>query len=379
MSSAAAQTLWVYGPPGVGKSTTAWMLYERLVEAGTPSAYVDVDQIGMCYPEQDSDPVRNALKARAAGQVLRNFITAGATRCVVSGVLDPYAFDVYAAQLTGLGITFCRLTVEPDELHHRNLTRGGRDEEALAEALLDAADLNRRDLGHPVIDTQASDPRQVTDHIAAAWQSALDAGAFPSAPTALASLDPGAPTLAPGRVVFICGPAAVGKSSVGWEVFSSWLAAGRTTAFVDLAQIGFLNVSGIAQPELVQLKAANLAALWSTFADAGADHLVVNGEIASALEAEVYRAALPKTESTIYRLTADAPTLRERVYERGLGLGPPLAGDRLKGQLADVLDRAALDAAAQAEALKAERFGDQVLDTTHLTVAATSAAIADRL
>jgi len=38
---------WLYGPPCVGKSTTAWELYDHLM-GGEPRAYFDVDQVGMC-------------------------------------------------------------------------------------------------------------------------------------------------------------------------------------------------------------------------------------------------------------------------------------------------------------------------------------------
>lgn len=37
--------LWLSGPPGVGKSAVAWVIYERLQGAGAAPAYVDVDQL----------------------------------------------------------------------------------------------------------------------------------------------------------------------------------------------------------------------------------------------------------------------------------------------------------------------------------------------
>ena len=56
--------LWLCGPPGVGKTAVAWEIYERLDRAGSAPAYVDVDQLGMCYPPPASDPERHMLKAR---------------------------------------------------------------------------------------------------------------------------------------------------------------------------------------------------------------------------------------------------------------------------------------------------------------------------
>jgi adenylylsulfate kinase-like enzyme len=40
---------WLYGPSGVGKTTTAWALYEQLAREGVRTGYVDIDQLGMCY------------------------------------------------------------------------------------------------------------------------------------------------------------------------------------------------------------------------------------------------------------------------------------------------------------------------------------------
>jgi len=55
--------LWLGGPSGVGKSTVGWELHQLL--DGT--AYVDTDQLGLCYPETAADPCSHRLKARNLG------------------------------------------------------------------------------------------------------------------------------------------------------------------------------------------------------------------------------------------------------------------------------------------------------------------------
>lgn len=80
--------LWLYGPPGVGKSSVAWLVRERLSAAGVRVGYVDVDQLGMCYPGNDVDPGRHLLKSRNLAAVGRNFAAAGARGVVVSGVIN---------------------------------------------------------------------------------------------------------------------------------------------------------------------------------------------------------------------------------------------------------------------------------------------------
>jgi adenylylsulfate kinase-like enzyme len=42
--------IWITGPSGVGKTTVAWRLWTRLKARGVPVAYVDIDQLGMCFP-----------------------------------------------------------------------------------------------------------------------------------------------------------------------------------------------------------------------------------------------------------------------------------------------------------------------------------------
>jgi hypothetical protein len=69
-------------------------------------------------------------------------------------VLEPRAFTIYGDQLRRVDVTFCRLTVGLEELRRRNLERGGRDREDLAQAVREAVDLDHSDFVHPVINTQ---------------------------------------------------------------------------------------------------------------------------------------------------------------------------------------------------------------------------------
>lgn len=119
--------LWLYGPPSVGKSATAWALYAHLL-SGEPRGYFDIDQVGMCYPEPDDDPGRYALKARAATALVRRLTHAGARSVIISGVLDEGSSRDLLEELGAFGVTFCRLRVEPEELRRRLQSRYGPDE-----------------------------------------------------------------------------------------------------------------------------------------------------------------------------------------------------------------------------------------------------------
>ena len=56
--------------------------------AGADPAYIDVDQLGMCFPPLGDDPERHMLKARNVAALRANFAAAGARILVVSGVVD---------------------------------------------------------------------------------------------------------------------------------------------------------------------------------------------------------------------------------------------------------------------------------------------------
>lgn len=48
----------------MGKSTLAWMLAQADAAAGAPVAFVDIDQLGMCYPAPIGDADRWQLKEK---------------------------------------------------------------------------------------------------------------------------------------------------------------------------------------------------------------------------------------------------------------------------------------------------------------------------
>src|SRR5262245_36438170 len=117
----ALPVLWLYGPPGVGKTTVTWTLFVRLAREGVLTGYVDIDQLGMCYgpptpqdwaPEPAADPGRHRLKARALDAVVANFQSAGARCVLVPGVTDPVR-GVEADLVPHAALTTCRLRAEP--------------------------------------------------------------------------------------------------------------------------------------------------------------------------------------------------------------------------------------------------------------------------
>jgi hypothetical protein len=266
------RVLWLCGPPGVGKSTTGMLLYDQLDSCG----FVDIDQIGMSYPERADDPGRHILKARALAAILPQF--RDADLLVVAGVLDPRLIGFYAETIGGLRL--CRLRLPAAELRRRNTARGNPG--PIKAILREAAEMDRVDA--PIVDCEGLSPQQVVDCVLSeARVSIVDA--FSPAPVAAAA--------APGRVLLLCDPTSVGQSAAGWAVFTALLDAGYPSAYVDLRDIGFLH------PADDRMRATNLAALWSVFHDAGARHLVVFGAID---DPGPYEDALPAADLTVHRL-----------------------------------------------------------------------------
>lgn len=351
---------WLYGPPCVGKSATAWELYANPL-VGHPRAYFDVDQVGMCYPERDSDPGRYRLKVRAAAVLVRRFAQAGARRVIVSGVLDEDSLHEVAEQVHGLPVTFVRLRAEPAELRRRLRTRYGPDD--VARALMQAQDWDRRDMGHVVIDTDGRTPRDVAAHI----REVLSEPSAAPVPTCrtwdVEPIGPVSPASTPGRAVLLCGPTAVGKSTVGYGFFTRLRHAGIVTAYVDLQQLSFFTPaapSGHAGGH--RLTAACVTDLWAEFRAAGARQLVLTGHVDRPEDVQLYRTALGDTPLLVCRLAVSRDQLRKRIAARMRGEGPELARDLLRGQSPSDAETVVEHALAQQDRLQEAGIGDLVID-----------------
>ena len=59
--------LWLFGPPGVGKSVTSWELLTLLSDRDEPTSYVDIDQLGMADPAAGDECEVHRHKAWASG------------------------------------------------------------------------------------------------------------------------------------------------------------------------------------------------------------------------------------------------------------------------------------------------------------------------
>lgn len=391
MTCAPIPVLWLCGPPGVGKTAAGWEIFSQLARAGIEVAYADIDQLGMCYPEPPADPGRHRLKARNLGAVLAAFSAAGARCAVVSGVVDSER-GVPAELIPQATLTLCRLRAGEGELARRFTGRGG-DAGALGGVLRDAGDMDASGVAAVCVETSGLPVTEVARLVrkhSGGWPAlrhgapgelpqpravpqpaeVFEAGgpAATRADTAGTRADAAGRPPAGGQVLFLCGAAGVGKSAVGFEIYLRELRAGRTAAYLDLDQLGFVAPAPADDPGNHRVKARNLSALWRAYRSAGAQRLVMAGFAGDAAAVQAYAGALPAASVTVCWLHAGHAELTRRILLRGKGESWPEPGDPLLGQPAPVLRSAADEAAAGADALERAGVGALRVDTDARTV-----------
>lgn len=371
--------LWLCGPPGVGKTAVGWEIYSQLVREGLQSGFVDIDQLGMCYPEPKDDPGRHWLKARNLAAVVAGYRSAGAGCVVVSGVIDT-GHDVPIGELPGVALTVCRLRADRAELAQRYAGRQPPAED-MADVLQEAADLDASGIGDLCVDTGSLSVADVARRVRAqtgGWpvMAGADEAATAGQPgpghafagsTEAGSAGPGfagAGHDGAGRVLWLCGATGVGKSAVGFSIYVKTVRAGLTAAYVDLDQIGFCGPA----PAGHLVKARNLAAMWHIYRQAGAQALVISGPAEDEPAVTAYAGALAPATLTLCRLHAEREQLTARIMRRGQGRRSwAQPGDPLLGQPTMHLRRIADQAARNADALNRAALGHRI-DTDGRTV-----------
>jgi adenylylsulfate kinase-like enzyme len=356
--------LWVCGPPGVGKTTVAWEIYSQLIGSGTPTGYVDIDQLGICYPEPASDPGRHKLKARNLAAVVANLRAEGARCVVVSGVVDA-ANGIDMDQFPHADLTVCRLHADPEELVQRFSSRGTRNEYTDA-VLREAEAMESSTVAGVAVDTTGVSPAEVARQVrerSGGWPllNASTAASVAAGPTRESAGDAGGP------ILWLCGATGVGKSTVGFLVYQRVLRSGQVAAYIDVDQIGFSDPA----PADHRMRAANLSAMWHTYRTMGAQALVAVGPVPDEASAKTYADALPAATITWCRLHAGRRELAARIRQRGQGGSWPQPGDPLKGRSTAHLLAVADGAAADADELERRAVGLRI-DTDGRTAEQTA-------
>jgi adenylylsulfate kinase-like enzyme len=315
--------LWLTGPAGVGKSVVSWQIFTELAQAGILAAFVDTDQLCMCYPAPHEDPGRQRIKARNFAAMLPHYQAAGARCVVANGVLDPVD-GLHSEPLAVAEMTVCRLRADRAEIVHRFVGRhgaGGDLDDVLKSALDEADAMDASNFADACVDTSNATVAEVVGLVRDTCRSWPGfGGRLPEPQVAsggsIRAGDDDEADGADGNVLLICGPTGVGKSTMGFELYMRHLRAGRTAGYIDLDQIGFLQPDADNDPGRHLLKARNLAAMWRTYHAAGARYLVATGPVPSEAARQTYIDALPAARVTVCRLHAGRAELRTRIMSR---------------------------------------------------------------
>jgi cytidylate kinase len=157
--------LWLYGPSGVGKSTVGWEVFRLLGAAGLNSAFVDADQLGLCYPAFEDDPDNHRLKAANLAAAWQAYRAAGAEYLILSGyVANAEEVRLYAEAVPGTALTLCRLRASRAVLEERFLRRGWLVQ-YVAQTLEEADVLDGSELTGAVVETDGLSAERIAQQI----------------------------------------------------------------------------------------------------------------------------------------------------------------------------------------------------------------------
>ena len=148
-------------------------------------------------------------------------------------------------------------------------------------------------------------------------------------------------------VLWICGPAGAGKSTVSWRLYEELARSGVRVAFADSDQLCMCYPAPAGDPGRQHIKALNVGAMIPNFSVAGAQCVIVNGVLGPAgLETSL----LPCARVTICRLRASPGDIEERFIARH---GPGAGTDELLREIRD-----------EVRLMDGSSFADACVDTT---------------
>lgn len=356
--SLSMEVLRLAGPPGVGKSTIGWVVAQQAGDDGSPTAYLDIDQLGMCYPAPKGDPERWQLKERTLDAIASALRDHGVQRLVVSGVACP---EDSPPSTAGGPVTSVWLEAPADAIRDRLAPRGWSEEQLVDAVRIGAAESDRAHSSWNRVPIGSSTLAQSVETVRAAWShSAVESierrGEYVP--------DDAPPQLADGAgpsVIWVTGPRCAGASSAGWSLAMDAWRRERRTGFVDAAQLGFLlNLKG--ESSSAQLALQTVAILVRVFAAAGAAESVVVAPLET--PPDEVRNAFPSGRVTFVRLDVSPEQMLAQALARTRGGGPVLAGDDLLGASREIAEAVAATAAEQRS--WPPRRDERVLDVSGL-------------
>jgi adenylylsulfate kinase-like enzyme len=159
--------LWINGPEAIGKSTVAFVIFRQLSEAGTKTAFIDLDQVNLCYPAPEDDPLNYRVRAAGLGAVWATFREEGVRCVVISGIAETKEIvKAHTDPISDAQFSIVRLRATPSELKRRFMRRGGDGPQA-DEAVRVAEEMDRHLDGDLWVNTDGLTPVRIADLVRA--------------------------------------------------------------------------------------------------------------------------------------------------------------------------------------------------------------------
>ncbi|WP_206343142.1 adenylate kinase family protein [Streptomyces mesophilus] len=125
------QAVLITGTVGVGKTSVADAVGDRLAEAGAPHGVVDLDRLCQVWPAPAGDPFNSRVLLRNVRAVAGTYLESGARRLVLAGVAESRDEVRALAEAVGVPLTVCRLEAQLPVVRERLRARHTDDPEGL--------------------------------------------------------------------------------------------------------------------------------------------------------------------------------------------------------------------------------------------------------
>lgn len=161
-------TIVITGPVGVGKTTVASALSDRLIASGEPHALVDMDTMRQSYPRPAGDRFNMALGLRNLAAVWANYRAAGAECLILADIVEsPDDVAAYRVAVPNAEVTVVRLLASPDAIARRLAQResGASLRWHQLRAMELVALMQKEAIGDVLVETDEKTPLDIADEI----------------------------------------------------------------------------------------------------------------------------------------------------------------------------------------------------------------------
>lgn len=174
-SNAAGTALVLSGPPGVGKTSVGWRVFDRCTDAGDDPAFVDVDMLGAAWPAPEDDPYQTRLRARNLAAVWANYQAVGSRRLIMADVVESWSDRDRLMASVGMPVIVCTLLASSAALESRIRGRG-RDHGPGMDKLIQRAGMLSSQLATAgvaefAVETDRRSVDDIADEVLQRWNS----------------------------------------------------------------------------------------------------------------------------------------------------------------------------------------------------------------